>query len=235
MEINKIVEVLENFAPPDTQENWDCSGWQIDLGKKDIKKIILCLSVTQNIVNQAVEQNCDMIIAHHPLFFVPFEFNKNIPIYSAHTNLDKADGGTTDTLIEVLEFNVKPAQKIGDFLRLIELEKEILLEDFLSLIKAKLGLETVRFVNNLNKKNIKRIAFCAGSGADFLGLAQEIRADVIVTGDVKYHNALESNVIIIDTGHFESEKPVLKKIKELLQPLGVDLLEANEKSPFSII
>ena len=102
MEIDKIITLIEDFAPLELQESWDNSGWQIDLGKKDANKILLALTVTEDIVNQAVKNNCDLVISHHPLFFVPFSLNKNIPIYSAHTNLDATNGGTTDTMIELL-------------------------------------------------------------------------------------------------------------------------------------
>ena len=54
MDINKITDIIENFAPLELQEAWDCSGFLIDLGEKDINKVLLCLSVTENIVNQAV-------------------------------------------------------------------------------------------------------------------------------------------------------------------------------------
>lgn len=234
MQIKKIINIIENFAPLELQEEWDFSGFQIFFGAWEapysVKKILLCLSVTKDIINQAVNKNCDLIISHHPLFFVPYEFNKNIPIYSAHTNLDKAEGGTTDTLIETL--NLQKPEKTGDFLRIVDLKEEITFDSFVQLIKEKLNLETVRVVNNLNKKNVQKIAFCAGSGADFLSEAQKIRADVIVTGDVKYHTALDSDVIIIDIGHFESEWPVLKTIQNLLKPLGVEAIIADEKSPF---
>lgn len=232
MEIEKIVQTIEKFAPLELQESWDNSGYQIYLGDRDVKKVLLCLSVTQNVINQALEKNCDLVISHHPLFYVPLEFNKNIPIYSAHTNLDKTDGGTTDTLIRVLGFN--KAQKISDFLRLVSLEKEISLENFINLIKEKLNIKTLKVINNLNKQNIGKIAFCAGSGMDFLNIVQENKADVFVTGDVKYHSALESNVIIIDVGHFESEIPILKTIKNLLASLNLEVVEADEKSPFII-
>ena len=234
MEINNIIDLIENFAPLELQEGWDNCGFQVDLGEKDVKKILLCVSVTQDIINQAVEGNFDLIISHHPLFFVPFEFNKNIPIYSAHTNLDKADGGTTDTMIEVLGFSrvQKGIQKVGDFLRLVDLKEEILLDDFVQLIKDKLNIQNIRVVNNLNKTEFSKIAFCAGSGADFIGEADKVGTQVFVTGDVKYHQALESNVIIIDVGHFESERPVLKTIKKILVPLNLEVMDADEKSPF---
>lgn len=232
MEINKIVNVLENFAPLELQEAWDNCGFQIDFVQREIKKVLLCVSVTQDIINQAVTGNFDLIISHHPLFFVPFEFNKNIPIYSAHTNLDKAEGGTTDTLVEDLELSGAQKITVGDFLRLVQVKEPIQLEDFVKLLKEKLNIEKIRVVNNLNQIKISKIAFCAGSGADFLLEAENAKADVFVTGDVKYHTALESNVIIIDAGHFESERPVLKKIKKILEPLNLEVMEADEKSPF---
>lgn len=230
MNINKIINLIENFAPLETQEAWDCSGWQIDLGEKEIKKILLCLSVSENIINQAIEQNYDLIIAHHPLFFIPFKFKKGISIYSAHTNLDKTDGGTTDTLIGLLGQN--KIQKAGEFMRFVELEEEISLDDLIKLLKTKLNLSTLRIVNNFEQNKVQKIAFCAGSGADFLREAQKIRADVFVTGDVKYHTALDSDVILIDVGHYESERPVLKTLENLLKPLDIEVMIADEKSPF---
>lgn len=230
MNIKEITNLIENFAPIELQENWDCSGFQVYLKQKNIKKILLCLSVTENIFNQAIDENYDMIIAHHPMLFVPFSFNKGIPIYSAHTNLDKTDGGTTDTLIGLLGF--KQISKIGDFLRFVKLKEETFLNDFVKLLKEKLDLEYVRVVNNSNKQKIQQIAFCAGSGADFIDEAKKNQADVIVTGDVKYHTALDSDVIIIDVGHFESERPVLKTIQSILEPLDIGVIIADEKSPF---
>ena len=230
LKTNNIINLIENFAPPETQESWDNSGWQIDFGEREIKKIFLCLSITQNMVNQALENNCDMIISHHPMFYIPLDFNKNIPIYSAHTNLDKANGGTTDTLIEILE--LPKASTIGTFSRLVELDTPISLDAFTAKIKQKLDIKSLRVVNNLNIQNIKKIAFCAGSGAYFIKEAKINGAEVFVTGDVKYHQALESDVIIIDVGHFESEFPVLNRIQNLLTNAGVEAIISDEKSPF---
>lgn len=241
MEINKIVNIIENFAPLELQESWDCSGFQIYIEGKDVKKILLCLSVTENIIDQAIEKNCDLIISHHPLFFVPFGFKRGISIYSAHTNLDKTEGGTTDTLIDVLGFDKaqKEICKLGDFLRLVELKEEILLDDFIKLLKRKLNLQNIRVGGkyieckcNKEGRHVQRIAFCAGSGMDFLEEVKKNNVDVFVTGDVKYHNVLDSDVIIIDIGHFESEHPVLKTLDNLLKPLGIEVATADEKSPF---
>jgi len=122
---------------------------------------------------------------------------------------------------------------VGEFLRVVELEKEILLEDFIQLLKTKLHIEHLKVVNKHNLKKVKKIAFCAGSGADFLSEAQQIKTDVFVTGDIKYHTAFDSGIILIDVGHFESERPVLNTLRELLSPLDVEVIIADEKSPFT--
>lgn len=232
MEINKIVSTIEKFAPLELQEGWDCSGFQMNLGERNVKKALLCLSVTQSVINQAVEGDYDLIVAHHPMFFVPFAFNVGIPIYSAHTNLDKTNGGTTDTLISLLGLDFSNLKNHGDFLRVVDLKEEISLNNFVALVKEKLQIDIISVVNNLNKQKIKRLAFCSGSGADLLEDAEKIGADVFVTGDVKYHTALESNAIILDVGHFESEYPVLNTVKELLNQLNLEVRIADEKSPF---
>lgn len=221
MEKSKIVERIETFAPLETQEKWDCSGFAVETDRKDIQKIMLCLTVTEDVVRQAREQNCDMIISHHPLFYVPLGW-KNVDIYCAHTNLDKAHGGTTDTLIETLGFKVSEVQ---EFVRYVD--TEISVEEFL--IRLKEVSPHLRYVNNQGVKMLKRIAFCAGSGAEFIQEAHD--ADAFVTGDLKFHTALESPIVLFDIGHFESEILVLPVFERIIGA-DVKFIYAEEKSPF---
>ncbi len=217
-----IAEKIEEFAPLETQEKWDCSGWGINTKKQEVHKILFALTVTDKIVNQAREKNCDMIISHHPLFFVPFDW-KDIDIYSAHTNLDKAEGGTTDILIEKLGFKKTESY---EFVRIVRLENPITINE----LKEKLLRISpkLRYINNFDKNTIKSIGFCAGSGSEFI---RETNTDAFVTGDLKFHTALESKQIVFDIGHFESEvfsKELLKNITNVCDN-GVI---ADEKSPF---
>lgn len=231
MKTTQVINIIEKFAPLNLQESWDNSGFQIFIEDKEVTKIMLCLSPTENIVNQALENHCELIIAHHPLFIIPLTLNKGINIYSAHTNLDKAEGGTTDTLINKL--GLKNKFNHGEFLRLVELNEEADLDKFLNTLKTTLNLNTLRVVNNHKKQKIKKLAFCAGSGADFIKDAEAIGADILITGDVKYHSALDSDIMILDIGHFESEYPVLDTLKNLLKITGIEVLTADEKSPFT--
>lgn len=223
MDKYSIVKKIEDFAPPELAESWDCSGWAVNVKSKDeVFKVMVCLTVTDDIVNQARTQNCDMIISHHPLFFVPLNW-RDINIYSAHTNLDKTGGGTTDTLISTLGLKITDA---SDFLRYSD--TNISIDEFLKLL-SKVS-PNLRYVNNKNISYIKRIAFCAGSGSEFIQEAYENGADALVTGDLKFHTALESPIAVFDIGHFESEILILDVIKNLLS--CVEIIFAKEKSPF---
>ena len=243
-----IVHKIEEFAPLETQEGWDCSGWGVNIGiepsprgrveahneherifeprvgvnSTDVHKILFALTVTDKIVQQAREKSCDMIISHHPLFFIPFEW-KDINIYSAHTNLDKAEGGTTDTLIKELGFEKSESY---EYVRVVRLKSPITVEELRQkLLKISPNL---RYVNNNDTKLIKSIGFCAGSGSEFIN---EVDTDAFVTGDLKFHTALDSKSVVFDIGHFESEIFAPKILKEITD-VGEKGIIADEKSPF---
>lgn len=223
----KIITRIEQFAPLETQEKWDCSGWLVETKNQDIEKIMLCLTVTDDIVRQAREQNCDMIISHHPLFTVPLLY-KNIDIYCAHTNLDRAQGGTTDTLIKTLGLDQFIVANSGEgFTRYINYETS--LQDFVKRLKT--ISPHLRYVNNKDVTELKRIAFCAGSGTEFIQEAFENGADALVSGDLKFHTALDSPIIVFDIGHFESEILVLPVFEQIIGN-GVKYVYAKETSPF---
>ena len=219
------------MAPSDTQEAWDCSGWIVDVENIiEVNKVMLALTITDDVVAQARKKNCDMIISHHPLFYVPLEY-RDIQMYCAHTNLDKAKGGTTDTLIDELRLDVKFFET-EEFVRYLELKKEITLDNLLKHVKRL--SKNARYVNNNKKTYIKNVAVCSGSGSEFIKDAEEKGFDAFITGDLKYHTAVDSNIIVIDMGHFESERPVLKTLKNKLQE-NVEIIYAKEKSPFNNI
>lgn len=223
----EITKRIEKFAPPELAEKWDCSGWIVETSNTDIQKIMLCLTVTDDIVRQAREQNCDMIVSHHPLFNVSIKY-KNIDIYCAHTNLDRAKGGTTDTLIKTLGLAKFIVANSGEgFVRYINYETS--LQDFVKRLK-KISPH-LRYVNNKGVTKLKRIAFCAGSGTEFIQEAFENGADALVTGDLKFHTALDSPIVVFDIGHFESEVLVLSVFEQIIGN-GIGFVYAKEKSPF---
>lgn len=216
----EIVRKIEEFAPLETQEKWDASGWIVELANNEVNKIMFALTITDKVFEQAITQNCDMIISHHPLFFVPLEYRK-INMYCAHTNLDRAEGGTTDLIIKKL--GLKKSYN-DDFVRVVELEKPISVEELKNkLLKISPKL---RYVNNYDAQEVQTIGFCAGSGSEFIG-----QTDAFVTGDLKFHTALDAKKVVFDIGHFESEIFAPELLREITG-VGEKGVIADEKSPF---
>lgn len=218
----EIIDKIEQFAPLDLQEKWDMCGWIVENSCTEINRILFALTITDEIYKQALEKNCDMIISHHPLFIVPIEY-KNINIYSAHTNFDKTIGGTTDILIKELGYK---GEVYNDFVRLVDLEEYINIDDFIQ--KLKQISPHMRYINNKSVEKIKKIAFCAGSGSEFIS---QVEADAFVTGDLKFHTALDSDMVVFDIGHYESEIISIKYLKEI-SGIGNKGIIADETSPF---
>ncbi|MBQ8460458.1 Nif3-like dinuclear metal center hexameric protein [bacterium] len=241
----EIIKKIEKFAPPENAEAWDCVGFMVETAKTDINKVMLCLTPTENVIRQAKEQNCDMIISHHPMFeinchseLVSESFLPQIDIYSAHTNMDLAQGGTTDTLIDnfinLFESEMKleifkQVQDKMDFVRYIEFENLVEVDEIAKIL-SKIS-PNLRYVNNNDTKFIKKIGFCAGSGSEFIKQAQENSAGCFVTGDLKFHTALDSEILVFDIGHFESEILILPVFEKIIGE-GIEIIYANEKSPF---
>ncbi len=223
MNKQEIYRAIEAFAPLDLAESWDCSGILVETPNNNINKIMFALTVTEDIIQQAKAQNCDMIISHHPLFYIPFEWS-GIDIYCAHTNMDKTNGGTTDELIKTLGLNVS---SIDEFVRYSEVDMTV---DELIERLAKLS-PYLRYTNTHGIKKLHKIAFCAGSGTEFIKEAKENGADAFVSGDLKFHTALESEIAVFDIGHFESEIPILKVFSRIIGD-RTEKVFAEEKSPF---
>lgn len=235
----KIIEKIETFAPVETAENWDCVGFMAETKNIEVSKIMLCLTPTENVIKQALEQNCDMIISHHPIFHMNinselvFEtFSPKIDIYSAHTNLDKAKCGTTDTLIKALGLKKFITNIEHEFLRFVKFENPISVNEF-SKILLKISQNT-RLVNNNSISELSSIAFCAGSGSEFIEESKELDAQCLVTGDLKFHTALDSEIVLYDIGHFESEVLILPVLKDLIGD-EVEIVLAKEENPFKLI
>ena len=151
---DEIIKEMEKFASPEIAQSWDNSGWQIFLGKEETKKIMLCLTVTQDVISQAINQECDLIISHHPLIFNPIKkltsntvnekiiieaVKNDIQIYSAHTNLDIAEGGVNDVLCERLGIDVIETRCDG-FVKIAKLPELIDMDSFILKLKIALFL-----------------------------------------------------------------------------------------------
>lgn len=108
-----IINIIEELAPQYLAEDWDNVGLLVGRSEKEIKKILLALDVTPEVVEEALQERADMIISHHPVIFKGLKalrtdtlrcqmltklLQNDIAVYCAHTNLDAALGGVSDAL-----------------------------------------------------------------------------------------------------------------------------------------
>ena len=241
--VSKIIKRIEEFAPLNTMQKWDNSGWQINLGIEDTNRILLALDVTPSTVDEAINKKCDLILSHHPIFFnsiktieSPFiikAIQNNIQVYSAHTNLDIAQGGVSEYLAEKCGFT--DLDTAFEFIKYKQFDEEKNFSKLISTLKTIFSLPSVRVVNS-QRKTYKSIAFCSGSGAEYIQVLEKIGIDVFITGDLKHHQALNAkNMIIVDLGHFHSERFVVEIFENILKNEDVEVIAAFEKPAWELI
>jgi len=157
MKISQVIETLEDFAPLVLQESYDNSGLQVGDTSQKVKGILLCLDVTEEVLEEALELDCNLIISHHPLLFKPIKrlsgktyiercvikaCKNDLVIYTAHTNLDNTFGG----------LNFYMAEKLGlQNLRILSPKKDGL-------------LKLVTFVPEAQAEMVRSALFGAGAG-----------------------------------------------------------------------
>ncbi|MBR1935918.1 MAG: Nif3-like dinuclear metal center hexameric protein [Muribaculaceae bacterium] len=220
MKIREIIDAIEAYAPLDLQEEWDNSGIQLGCADDDVKGVLLCTDVRDEILDEAIERGANLIVSHHPLIFHPLKkiagrnyierivaraIKHDITIYAAHTNMDAALGGVNHKMASKLSLvDVEPLDTLGVVGNLPEPEPAI---DFLRRVKDTFEVETMRYSGVIDGITVSRVAMCGGSGSFLKRKAIEAGAQVFITGDCKYHEFMgdERRIILADIGHWESE------------------------------
>ena len=240
MKIKDIYIFLDELSPFELQETWDNSGLLIGDFSQDITKIVLSIDVDEDLIDTIEEDT--LLITHHPLIFgglKQLQFNqypanlvhkmikKNISNIAMHTNFDQTHLNEY-VAKEVLGYEIK--EKDG-FVAYLEVNEEF--DVFAKKVATAFSLPHAKCVKTSNF--VKRAALTTGSGCS---LIKSIDADCFLTGDVKYHDAMEAksiNLSLIDIGHFESEHFFAEILLKHLKILGLEAIIASSKNPFTYI
>lgn len=247
--VEDVLQFINTIAPPAMAESWDNVGLLCGRKSRRVKKILVALDPFETVIREAVEEQADLILTHHPLIFgegltavnEDTQTGRNlltlmehgIAAINAHTNLDMAPGGVNDCLAKALGLQdiqvIAPAgqDELGrDFGLLRQGTTEAQpLEAFLSRVKTALGCEGLRYVNG--GKPVHRVAVGGGACAGELAEALDAGCDTFVTADVKYNQfrtAFELGVNLIDAGHFHTENPTMPLLAEKLQAAFPDVV-----------
>ncbi|ETO40869.1 hypothetical protein B808_149 [Fructilactobacillus florum 8D] len=226
--VQTIVDQFEKFAPLVYKEEGDPTGFQLGNREAVVHKLLTTLDVRPAVVQEAIDSDCDFIVAHHPLIFFPASnldeadpqtkmyanlLRHHINVYSAHTNLDKAPGGMNDWLAAALQLqqvsglvpDAAPVQ--GEMLslgRVGYLNQPVTVAELVELCKQRLGVDHLRYATATLQKKVQKIAVLGGTGGKFYPAALEAGADAYLTGDLSYHITQEmvaKGLTVLDPGH----------------------------------
>lgn len=260
IKVRDIAEAIEEFAPKNLQEDYDNAGLQVGDPDMTVSAVLLCLDVTEEILEEALNRSCNMIVSHHPLLFKGLKeitgataterivikaIRNGVAIYAAHTNLDSAWDGVSHEIAHSLGLtDLSVLDPMAGDVRcgigvLGETRPTPTLE-FLRRVKETFSVKALRYSAESTKLVIKKVAVCGGSGAFLIKKAIERGADVIITGDVKYHDFTNFglDILIADIGHYESELCSQKIFSRIIRgkfPDAVIYFSDKERNPINYL
>lgn len=224
MTLRELYTHLSDRYPTSLSCEWDNDGVMLCLDwEKSVKKVLVCLDVTDEVVGQAVAGGFDLIVSHHPMIFHPIKglnadeilgrrvgalIRSGISVFSFHTRLDAANDGLNDALARALGLaQIQPVTLPGDpspLGRLGQIEPcgpQELGQKVARALKAPVKVYSA-------KNKIERVLSVCGGGKDFLPLAATLEADAFVSGDLSYNAVLDTlaaGITVIDAGHRATE------------------------------
>lgn len=237
MKVKDIVAMLEAEVPLAWQESYDNAGLAVGSPEAEVERVLIALDATEEVVEEAISEGCQMVVTHHPIIFRPIKrladenrqqrtianaIRHGIALYAAHTNLDSAPHrGISHHLAALLGLNVvsllEPSAEEGVGIGVVgELPEAVPTEEFLVRIKDVLGVVALRH-STVRIDTVQRVAICSGSGGGLIEAAEKSGADLYLAADFKYHDFVDADrMVLVDAGHFESEICAIEILFDIL-------------------
>ena len=244
MELKTLIDHLKHLAPLSLAASWDNVGYLVSTSKSQIKRVILCVTLTEEVLEEAHSQNIDLIICHHPF---PFKGLKqildydpegrltqklcryDIALYSAHTAWDQAPEGINNTLLTTL-FPTAPTaafhplhtpaeQPLGSGKHTGLTRKVTLKEVLITAEKYFSGTALGWVAAHKPSYEVQRPSVGCGVGSSLVDAVIQKKSDLFITGELRYHELLQlkaHQVSVIILGHFASERIGMEHLKEKL-------------------
>lgn len=231
-----ILEGLFAQLPRELAEDYDNVGLLAGSRMQDVSRALCALDLNSGVIDEAVEAGAQLIVTHHPILFrgrrdlceddpegamLAKLVRAGLTLIAMHTNFDSAQGGVNDALADSLGLkNVRPLEK---GMRIGEIEATVLAELAVHIENTLGGV--VRRYGDAGRR-VRRVAVMGGSGGSYAHIALEAGADVFVTGEIGYHNALDMydrGMCMLEAGHAATELPAVGLLAEKLRGLGLGL------------
>jgi dinuclear metal center YbgI/SA1388 family protein len=259
MRLHAVADLLESLAPAALAADWDNPGWQIRLEDTDLRGVLIGLDAVPATVDEAARLGANLLVTHHPLFLRPPRslradslpgatslraVRQDVSIFTLHTNLDAAPHGTSRALAAALD--LPPGEPLerradgrGGYGLLTRADRARSLSEWSALVAARLGRPPLALSGHPAGLH-QVVALMGGSGASLIGGAVAAGASLLITADVRYHEAQAaqaSGLSLLVLDHFESERPVLATIADFLRarlscPIS---LSSSRSTPWEVL
>lgn len=232
--VREIESFLYGWAPRELAESWDNVGLLVGDPEAAVERVLVALDITPQVVEEALERGCQLIVAHHPVMNCAWHpvqtvraddrqgktltalLRGGVAAICMHTNLDAAEGGVNDVLAQKLgleELMPLTEEKIG---RIGTLKCEMPLVEFTRFVIESLGCNGLRYTDC--GKPVHRVAVGGGACGDYIPQAIAAGCDTFVTSDLRYHDFLDTTELhLIDAGHFPTEDVICETLVAYLQ------------------
>lgn len=229
MTIQDIATLLETWAAPAAAESYDNVGLLVGIPSQTLTGILINLDVTESLIEEAKSLGVNMIVTHHPIWFMPRKklngedyvsriimsaIKNDIALYACHTNLDNVRTGVNRKIADKMGLQgLSFLQEKKSFLPELgsgmigNLAESMSKEAFLQHIKDTFQCGGIRYAD-APLDNIQKVAVCGGAGSFLISQAMSQGADALVTADITYHKFFdnENKLLLLDIGHYESEQ-----------------------------
>ena len=241
MKVSELYAFLNQRIPKSLSCEWDNDGLMCCPDpERRVRRVLVVLDITEDLVDVAVKERCDVILSHHPLVFRPIKalttdagaprklmklVKNGIAAMSFHTRLDAVRGGVNDVLAGLLGLqNVEDFGPEGEKMgRIGTIAAPCDIDEFAAHVKEVLGAPAI-LVSGEGK--VSRVAVLGGNGDDFIDAALAAGADTFVSGRLGYHpmtDAPEVGIKLIEAGHYFTEQPVLSVLESLVKQADSDV------------
>lgn len=231
----EITAEIERHAPLWAQASWDLSGLQVASSRERAATLAVFLDPTPQRIAQALALGADFLLSHHPLTLKPKLPNRldawrealrlllaaDVPLYASHTSLDVNPAGPAGWLGRALGIGApEPLERLPEselgYGGIGDLPRAEAAGAFCQRVMRLTGARFATLSGPLAPDPIKRVAWCGGSGASLAARAAEMGAQIYISGDIKYHAALEAEMTVLDIGHHGYEEKMMAEFARLL-------------------
>lgn len=237
--VSEVCDFLDKLAPIELAEDWDNVGLLVGRRSATVEKILTCLTLTPDVAQEAVDQKVQLIVPHHPVLFRGTKtitddtsdgrmlldlIENGVAVYSAHTRFDSALQGVNQQLAELFGLTGVSPIRASELLpgtgsgRAGKLASPCSLADFLGVVRQASKADYLEYCGELDAK-VDHIGVACGSAAEFLDDAIDAGCDTFITGEARFHSALEARsrgINLILLGHYSSERPAMEWLAEEL-------------------